>query len=318
MKSSKKPVKCGVSQGSILSPILFLIFINDAFNLPLKGQIRMYADDSALNYENEDQQKLQQDMNHNIQILDDWFASNKMAMNVRKTQFMLFQTKNSKTDLTNFTVTLDNNKLDRVKSFKYLGLMLDENLTWEENVKYVANKIAPYVGILGRIKHTTHEKTKLQIYHAYINSHLMYMCHLWSTATSTRLHQIEMLQNKALRRISCQLYMSPHIHTRNLYIHNKILPLSDMSKLTTAIATYKITNNFTKSDIIFKTNAEFHQYATRTRQNLHPPKPNNNHGKKCITYRGATILNGLPPHIKNATSLNSFKSKLKTHLIRNL
>lgn len=315
--SRPMPVKCGVPQGSILSPLLFTIFVNDALELPLSGTLQMFADDSAYIYSCADLHVLQDVMNADLNQIYEWFTNNFLTMNIDKTHYMIFTTRKTAFPQSLQPITLNGKDLSRIDSCKYLGLHLDNHLSWEQHVNAVAASTAPYVGILGRMKHIADEKTKKLIYYAHIHSKFLYMNHIWCTAAKSQIKRLEVLQNKAVRRVMHRSYSTLNLRTLDLYNMLNLLPLSKLGEYNTAMEAYKILNGLTTSNVIkFQRGDEVHTYNTRNREHIRLPQPRNNHGLKQIEYRGGAILNSLPPEVKNAVSLGVFKSGLKKALMR--
>ena len=125
-------INFGCPQGSVLSPLLFNLFLNDILNLPLTGKIILYADDICVSYINTDTSLLYKNMQQDVLLLDNWFKSNFLTMNIKKTKFMIISP--SKSINCDSPPVLDNIKIEQVSEFKYLGLLIDENLKWSEHI----------------------------------------------------------------------------------------------------------------------------------------------------------------------------------------
>ena len=143
VSSSLEIIKYGVPQGSILGPLLFLIFIND---LPeaTNFYVKLFADDTFLCAQNTNFNELESDVNLEIQKVHKWLESNKLTLNISKSQFMIIS--NSKNIPRNFSVSINEESLTRCRSYKYLGVIFDENLNWNEHVKYVCQKVSKACG----------------------------------------------------------------------------------------------------------------------------------------------------------------------------
>lgn len=318
VKSSQKLVKSGVPQGSILAPLLFLIFVNDLGYLQLQGCLKSYADDTAIVYRGKNLTALQIAINNDLKLIYSWFIANKLSINTSKTSFMIFSSRGNKTDTSHFTLEFDPlSPLTRVRVFKYLGLWLDEHLSWTEHIKKVTAKIAPFVGILARIKHIAHQKSLLQIYYAHIHSHLIYMCHIWSMAAAIHLRTLEVLQNKAMRRVFSRDYQDLEVHTTDLYKKHSILPIKQLGTFNLLLTTHKMVNGLQKTDIAFTRN-EHHSHNTRTKGNLYLPQSKNNYGSNRTEVRGGKLYNSLDAPIKKAPSIAVFKKLLKIDIISHL
>ena len=133
-------LSCGVPQGSILGPLLFLIYINDlAYTSPNAITI-LFADDTNAIYKHRSYQELQRLINDDLTILCDWFKANKLALNETKTKYMIFHNFHNKPP-ENFNITLNNSTLERVEHAKFLDVAIQENLKWNKHTNYTANKI---------------------------------------------------------------------------------------------------------------------------------------------------------------------------------
>ena len=196
-----KDVVYRVPQRSILSPLLFLIYIIDlqyASNLldPI-----MFADDTNLFYTEENIKTLFDIVNIELQKISQWFISNKLSLNVTKTKYSFFH-KPSKKDnipLVLLKLSICNNEIKQSESIKFLDVFLDENITWKDH--YTENKIAKNIGLLFRSKPYLTKKCLLSLYYSYIHTYISYANIIWGSTYISNLKKINSQQKHAIRII---------------------------------------------------------------------------------------------------------------------
>ena len=145
--SDSQNVSCGVSQGSVLGPLLFLIYTNDIHNNLKECASILFADDTTLFKTDANVRRLISAVRSDLCTLTDWFNANKLSLNLNKTNFILFRPPNQTID-TDVELIINNIKIDQVKFSKFLGLLLDENLMWSEHIKMIHSKLSIVVKII--------------------------------------------------------------------------------------------------------------------------------------------------------------------------
>ena len=146
VSSDTKAIKCGVPQGSILGPLLFLIYINDLANFCQYTLPILFADDSNLFINGTDVRKIELELNEELRNIASWLKINKLSPNANKTQYMVFIRKLNKIE--NVVLRVEAQTIERVTQTKFLGVIIDEKLTWRNHVNYISTKIAKGIGIL--------------------------------------------------------------------------------------------------------------------------------------------------------------------------
>src|SRR3978361_806278 len=150
-ESSMKKITCGVPQGSVLAPTLFLIYINSVNRLNLQGSVKLFADDTTVFYFGQTFNIIRKHMLEDLEIIYDWLKFNKLSLNFSKSCFMFISKDNLnyKPD----PLLIDNNKIIYTKCIKLLVLFIDECLSWKIHTENVKNKILPHIGIISRLKY---------------------------------------------------------------------------------------------------------------------------------------------------------------------
>ena len=181
VKSNPHSVSCGIPQGSLMGPLLFNIFINDIINATTKFTLIMYADDTTLvsHLENFDATniKIESEINQEISKVNTWLLSNKLVLNVAKSKFMLFF-KYPKVVPT-LKLLINGNPIEQVTNFNFLGITIDQNITWSDHITKISIKVARVIGILSKLKHIFPRNISRTIYNSLIHPHLIYGLYLW-------------------------------------------------------------------------------------------------------------------------------------------
>ena len=149
-KSSLRDMIYGVPQGSILGPLLFIIYINDIPNIVDISTFIMYADDANILISGSTVAEIEEKFNSLSKKLEIWVSTNQLALNLKKTNYMIFS--NSKMHDMPFKPKIFNHFLERKFSSRFLGVIINENLTWNENILAIKAKMSRYVGILYKLK----------------------------------------------------------------------------------------------------------------------------------------------------------------------
>ena len=161
-KSSLKDIICGVPQGSVLGPILFLIYINDLCLQSPSLKFVLFADDTNLLISGDTVAETVNIMNRELSAIETWFKSNCLFINLQKTNFMVFSTKASVHN-SPFSLHINGHKLEQVSKTKFLGVIIDNKLNWEHHITYVKSKISKCIGLLLRARTKVYVKNHFQL-----------------------------------------------------------------------------------------------------------------------------------------------------------
>ena len=298
---------CGVPQGSILRPLLFLLYIsdlrpllfllyiNDLRHATQKSLVHHFADDTNLIVSDRNLKNLRLKMNEELKSLYEWLCANRLSLNVVKTEFLLFRNNLSKNENFKFTLRLNNKTLYESHYVKYLGIIIDNKLNWKSYKKELTKTLGKAIGLLSKIRHFVTSSTLKHLYHSLFNSRLVYGCILWETATDVQLNRLHELQKRAIRTITYSRYND---HTSQHFRNLKILKLNDYLKLQELLFMHDIEKNQLPNGLnwLFQRIGNVHNRLTRlsSARGLHTQKFNTtSHGLSSLRYSGTKALNCL-------------------------
>ena len=309
--SSTKTVGCGVPQGSILGPLLFILYINDFRNSSKALSFLLFADDSNIFFSHRNPKHLLDTINAELYHVAEWIKTNKLSLNIEKTHFMLFS--NSLKNLPG-NIIFDGTVLKQVQNTKFLGIIIDEDLSWKPHVNNVCNIISRNIGMINKLKHFFPQSTLKSLYYAIIYPYLSYGILAWGYASKTLIDRILLLQKKALRIICNTDYMA---HTEPLFLANNILRINEIYSLQLGIFMFLLNNNKLPHifNSMFVRNQHFHNYPTRQARSFHLPKTRTLFANHIFTFAGPKLWNSLPPSLTQLKNLHSFKRKFKSSLL---
>lgn len=305
--SQPKTILKGVPQGSILGPDLFKIYINDISFLNLKGSIQLYADDAVLKYSSKSELGLKNDINKDLESIEEWLHKHHLLLNIKKTKILIFDNKK----LTNINFYFNNQIVEVVKSFNYLGLIVDSKMKWFEHIDHIIKKISPYIFILKRLRKYFDKSTLYIIYASYILSNIVYLNPIWSKAPQYSLNKLNIMHKKAIKIINNYPYMYP---TSLLYDH-KYMSFSNICIYEYYMTAFKIINNLIKHHFILNQMFHVHNHNTRNKSNYYLTLfKTNNQNNNCL-YNCLKLFNDLPTELKNIDNVVCFKKEIKKYVI---
>ena len=312
-KSINIKISHGVPQGSILGPLLFLIYINDLPNSLSYCRPVLFADDTNLFATSNNIKSLISNINTDLYMLNEWFKTNRLSVNIEKTFYLIFH-KRSQNIPQNIKVKLDNKIITKKESTTFLGMIINSTLNWHDNIEKVANKLKYANYIINRLKFILSKDSLKLLYYTLIHPHLSYGIIHWGKEHVTKLNKLVVLQKKAIRAINKCKY---NAHTNQMFHSMKILKLNEIYELQLATFMYKYINCLlpTQLNHLFILNRQLHDYHTRNRNNPIIPIHRTELGKKCVAHMGPIIWNKIPENIRKTKTLKTFRNHFKLYLL---
>ena len=210
-------------------------------------------------------------------------------------------------------IIIENNVLEQVDNTKFLGVYIDQHLTWKTHVNFIAAKISKSVGLLYKAKYHLPSKSLLTLYYALFYPYLTYCNLIWASAYVTNLERIYLLQKRAVRAISQADYKAS---SKPLFANLKILDVFSIYLLQVSSFMYLYHNDTLPIvfNQIFQPGNQIHQYSARYSDFYRPHSCTTNIKKFSILFQGPRIWNSLPSNIKSAPTFNIFKRVIKPFL----
>ena len=313
-ESELQVMRCGVPQGSILGPMLFLLYINDLTNVSSFFMPILFADDTNLFCTGIDLKSMIRQVNEELAKIYAWVNANKLSLNIDKTNFMLFMPKYSSHCADH--IVINQTRIQEVKETKFLGVIIDNKLKWSAHIKYISKKIAKGIGIILKSRKVFSNETLLSLYHTFVYPYLSYCIHVWGKAYNTHLNHLIVLQNKAMRIING---VPPRTNMDNFYIEMNILTVKHIFNYHIGLFMFKYVNNMTPDvfDNFFRNVSDIHQHNTRnaTQNLLYVTFRGTTRGQQTFKYRGPHIWNFIIKNINPNCPIGSFKEHSRQLLL---
>ena len=306
----------GVPQGSGLGPLLFLIYINDLPNVSKCLTFFLFADDTNIYYESSDLLSIQKVVNRELRKVRKWLEANRLALNIEKTNFVLFHSNKRKVTLPIF-LKIGRRKIKEENYVRFLGVLLDSTLSWKYHMSELSKKLARTVGLFYKIRHYAPRDTLVLLYHAIFASFLTYGVSTWGLTYPSLLEPVAILQKKIMRSITFNENTAP---STPIFDTLQILKFNDVILLQITSFVYECVNNLAPVYFrdFFRSIHNVHDIGTRQskRGDLFALRCNTTqYGLRSIHYSGVRLWNSLPQEIRSSNSLSNFKKKAKSYLL---
>ena len=301
--SEIKTTNISVPQGSVLGTILFLVYINDLPNISEAFSPTMFADDCTLSVIGNNIDVITAICNAELAEFESWAAANRLSLNIDKTKCLLISNVHHANNFAN--IMLNGHNLEFVAFSKFLGVIVDDKLKFDNHISNVCEKLSKSIGIMFRIRDFIPNFCLRNLYFNLIHPYLIYCLPIYGATYDTHLQPLILLQKRAIRLISNAGYLD---NTEPLFKLQRILKINDLYKFNVACYIFKNQN-------ILSSFSRSHDHFTRNRNNLLPPFERLRSTTQSVVYNGIRIWNEIPENIIGCNTMDSFKYRYKNHLI---
>lgn len=315
-ESNFQNISCGVPQGSILGPLLFLYYVNDmSTSISSECKLLLYADDSTILYSHRNPEVISTRLGQELESCSRWLIDNKLSLHLGKTECILFGSKRKLSKIDTFQVVCNNHTISSTNSVKYLGLNIDKFLSGEIIVQNIIQKINARLKFLYRQGRCLSENSRKTLVSALIQCHFDYACSSWYESICKKLqHKLQVLQNKCIRfiknmgsRTSIDCNVLDSVGLLNVENRVKQLRLNHVHKIFYNKSPSYMKYNFTKIK-------DCHQQYTRSSEfNFWVPSIKGQQ-KFTFYYNAIKDWNFLPNSLKSIKNTNAFKIGVKQFL----
>ena len=310
IESDKEMVTSGVPQGSILGPVLFIIFTNNLTEYLHNYQISSYADDTQILISASSPKEMKQKIEEVMNIAQKWYTKHSLLNNLSKTEIMIVTSKKNQKKYKGIKYSiLENGETNCIKgteNMKILGVWIDEDLTWNKQISTMKGKAFNNARNLCRVNQQLPMKTKIQLYNSYVASQLGYADIIWGGCSEENKKKLQKVQNFSLRS------MTGKTSSKEARSSLQFLTLEEKRNIHYGVYGYKLTNGLAPMNQTVEFNKHKASSGRLKEQNkMKPPIHRSQKFKASTIYRTITSWNEISADIKNSKTMLEFKTKLQ-------
>ena len=299
-------ITVGVPQGSILGPLLSLVYINGIQSVLKHSRMTMFADDMAFYCHENSPTDLQLKLNVDLAAITSWLHDNKLTLNVAKSKFMIIGSRAKLSQFNDIALGANNDRLENVTEFKYLGVTINQYLTWHDHIDQIQSKVAKRLGVLKRIKHLLPVYARKIYVTTMVIPILEYASIVWGDKNNKVLmDSIQVLQNRAAKMV---LDRAPHSSSTEALVDLNWVNLTTRRQMKRCLYMYNLINSDNRNNMIIR-GSDHHSHNTRSKDTVRIIKSDTNWGLLRSLNSALLDWNALPMEMRNL-SYNAFRISL--------
>lgn len=305
--SDPRIIKMGVPQGTVLGPILFIVYVNSLLELDVHARIITYADDTVALFNGNTWDGTREKVMEGMKIIKNWLDKYQLSLNTKKTKYMAFSVMNcNRPEFNSIKVDNISQEIEEAEEIKYLGIVVDRHLRWSGHVGYITNRVRKLIYKFYQLRDILDKNTLIMVYKALVESLLRYGILVWGGLYTVSLNRLNVVQNKILK----VMYNKNRLYPTRLLYDGEILNIR-------SLYIYSVCSYLYKRDSLRLYVSS--KYITRSEieQHIRLPVSRKNINQRFVTYLGPKFYNLLPRNIRFEKNVKQFSKLCKDYICTN-